>query len=182
MRVTQIILAVGVCAAASAVSAAAKSPALQSPPAGIGGNLAEPFPSVAAQLAKNVAKASFAHKYDTVWGYLHPTYQKAISQSHWRRCQGAHPAAPASVTVTKVAVANAQKLPTNLPLLGHQNIQEIQLQVRFTRRGAGTQYAIEYTFWLKQGRKWTAVWLAEEYQALKTGKCYLNQLGQPGLY
>jgi hypothetical protein len=185
MRSLKILLVA--CLAAAGVTAAAlgarttNSAGPQTTPQGIGGYLAVPYPKEAAQLAKNVAKASFARKYKDVWTYLHPTLQKAVSQTHWQRCQGSHPAAPPSVKVQRVAVASAQKLPTKLPLLGKQSIQEIQLQVQFTRPGQGTQYAIEYTFWLQQGKTWHAVWLTDEFSALKAGKCYISPQG-PGLY
>jgi hypothetical protein len=138
------------------------------------------WPSVAAQLAKNIATASFAHKYDRVWGYLHPTYRQAVSQSHWRRCQGSHPAAPRNVAITKVAVASATELPVDLSLLGRRNVQEIEVLVRYkTPAVAGSQLAILYTFWLKQGTRWTAVWLSDEYEAYKAGTCYLTPQGPP---
>jgi hypothetical protein len=173
------LVASGVAAAAlSASSAAAKS----RPPAanGIEPIRSAAWPSVAAQLAKNIATASFAHEYDRVWGYLHPTYRQAVSQSHWHRCQGSHPAAPRNVTVTKVSVAQATELPVDLSLLGRRNVQEIELLVRYnTPTVAGTQLAILYTFWLKQGRTWRAVWLSDEYEAYKAGKCYLTPQGSP---
>ena len=170
------LVASAVSAAALSGSAAAKSPR----PFGV-----EPFgsaewPSVAAQLAKNIATASFAHKYDQVWGYLHPTYRQAVSQSHWNRCQGSHPAVPRNVVVTKVSVANATELAVNLSLLGRRNVQEIQLVVRFkTPAAAGPQLALLYTFWLKEGTTWRAVWLSDEYQAYKAGTCYLTPQGPP---
>ena len=89
------------------------------------------WPAVAAQLAKNIAKDSFAHDYPRVWGYLHPTYQKAVSQSHWQACQKSHPAAPRNIKITRVAVAQANELPVDLSLLGHQNVQEIQVYVQY---------------------------------------------------
>ncbi|MBV8079959.1 MAG: hypothetical protein JO186_06225 [Actinobacteria bacterium] len=164
------------CLAASAFGGGAPTPTTRP----IGGYLANPWPVQAAANAKAVAKASFARNYSTVWSYLHPTYQKAVSQSHWQNCQGAHPAAPKSVTITKVSIADATKLPTKLPLLGTQNIQEIQIQVQFKNPAAqGTQYAVEYTFWLKQGNKWQAVWLPDEFTAYKTGHCYITPQGPP---
>ena len=112
----------------------------------------------------------------------HPTYKKAITQSHWQNCQGAHPAAPRSVTIRKISIANSTAVPVSLPLLGHKTVREVQLQVQFTTPAAsGTQYALEYTFLLEQSGKWLAVWPAEEYSAYKAGKCYLTPQG-PGLY
>jgi hypothetical protein len=179
LRGLKTFVVLGIAAVVLTAPAAAKGPGAQTTPQGIGGYLAQPLPTVAAQLAKNVAKASFAHKYNAVWSYLHPSYQKAISQSHWQNCQGSHPAAPPSVKVTRVAVATFNKLPTSLPLLGKQSVEEIQLQIQFQRPGQSTQYALAYTFWLKQGKKWEAVWLPEEYQAYKSGKCYVTPQGPP---
>jgi hypothetical protein len=42
------------------------------------------WPAVAAQLAKNIARDSFAHDFPRVWKYLHPAYQHAVSQSRWQ--------------------------------------------------------------------------------------------------
>ena len=138
------------------------------------------WPSVAAQLAKNIAKASFAHQYDQVWGYLHPSYQHAVSHSQWNRCQGSHPTAPRSVTIKKVSVANATELPVDLSLIGRRNVQEIELDVQFTTPGIrGLQLASLYTFWLKQANTWRAVWLTDEYRAYKAGRCYLTPQGPP---
>ncbi len=68
----------------------------------------------------------------------------------------------------------------NLSLIGRRNVQEIELQVRFTTPAfAGQQLALLYTFWLKEGTTWRAVWLSDEYQAYKAGKCYLTPQGPP---
>ena len=138
------------------------------------------WPSVAAQLAKNIARASFAHQYGRVWGYLHPTYRQAVSQSRWAVCQGSHPAAPRTVAIRKVSVANATELPVDLSLLGRQNVQEIELVIQYTTPSlAGPQLAELNTFWLKQGNTWRAVWLSDEYRAYKAGQCYLTPAGPP---
>jgi len=138
------------------------------------------WPGVAAQLAKNIARASFAHQYDRVWGYLHPTYRQAVSQSHWHRCQGSHPAAARNVAITNVSVAKATELPVDLSLLGRRNVQQIELLIRFkTPVAAAPQLAVVDTFWLKQGSTWRAVWLSDEYEAYKAGKCYLTPQGAP---
>jgi hypothetical protein len=138
------------------------------------------WPTVAAQLAKNIARASFAQDYGRVWQYLHPTYQKAVSRSHWHKCLRSHPAAPRNVTITNVSVAQATEVPVRLSLLGRQSIQEIELLVRFkTPTSASPQLAVLYTFWLKQGKAWTAVWLSDEYNAYKSGTCYLTPQGPP---
>ena len=169
------------CLAASLVAAA--SAAAKTRPQT--GNGIEPvgspaWPAVAAQLAKNIAKDSFAHDYARVWNYLHPSYQKAVSQAHWQVCQKHHPAAPRNITITRVAVAQANELPVDLSLLGHQKVQEIQVYVQYkTPALTGSQVAVLYTFWLKQDGKWQAVWLSDEYQAYKSGSCYLTPQGPP---
>jgi hypothetical protein len=168
---------------ASAVSAAVLSASAGTntrPPFGVEPLGSAEWPSVAAQLAKNIAKDSFAHNYAKVWGYLHPTYQHAISQSSWNKCQRSHPSVPSNDVITKVSVANATELAVNLSLLGRRNLQEIQLVVRFnTPAAAGPQLALLYTFWLKEGTTWRAVWLSDEYQAYKAGTCYLTPQGPP---
>jgi len=79
-----------------------------------------------------------------------------------------------------VAVASATELPVRLSLLGRRNVQEIQLSVQYkTPAAVGPQVAILYTFWLKQGRTWTAVWTSDEYNVYKAGKCYLTTYGPP---
>jgi hypothetical protein len=177
------LLVLGVLASAASASVlSGPAGAKVRPPTGNGAEsvASAAWPAVAAQLAKNIATASFAHDYERVWGYLHPTYRQAVSQSHWRRCQGAHPAVPRSVTITRVSVASATELPVQLSLLGRRNVQEIQLLVHFTRPGVATpQLAVLYTFWLKQGRTWTAVWLSDEYGAYKAGRCYVTPQGPP---
>jgi len=180
MRPAKPLLVCAIAASAAVIGPGAG--AKTRPTAGTG---AEPmhtavWPAVAAQLAKNIARDSFAHDYSSVWRYLHPTYRSAVSQSRWQRCQQSHPAAPRSVTVTKVSVASATELPVRLSLLGKQNVQEIQVLVRFKTSAASTeQAAILYTFWLKNGKRWTAVWLGDEYAAYKSGKCYLTPQGPP---
>ena len=68
----------------------------------------------------------------------------------------------------------------SLSLLGRQKVQEIQLYVQYTTPGlAGPQAAVLYTFWLKQGKTWSAVWLSDEYAAYKAGRCYLTPQGSP---
>jgi hypothetical protein len=183
VRRMKALLVLGLVASAVSVAALCGSAGAKSRPPAANG--IEPigsaeWPSVAAQLAKNIAAASFAHEYDRVWGYLHPTYRQAVSQSHWHRCQGSHPAAPRTVTITKVSVAQATELPVNLSLLGRRNVQEIEVLVRYkTSAVAESQLAILYTFWLKQGKTWRAVWLSDEYEAYKAGKCYLTPQGPP---
>ena len=179
----RLLLVLGLVAfAVSAAALSGSAGANSRPPAanGIEPIHSAAWPGVAAQLAKNIATASFAHEYDRVWAYLHPTYRQAVSQSHWHRCQGSHPAASRNVTITKVSVAQATELPVHLSLLGRRNVQQIEVLVRYkTPALAGPQLAILYTFWLKQGKAWRAVWLSDEYEAYKAGKCYLTPQGPP---
>jgi hypothetical protein len=166
----------------SAATLAGSGQAKTRPPTGNGieavGSSA--WPAVAAQLAENIARDSFAHDYARVWGYLHPAYRSAVSQSRWQACQRSHPAAPPNIKITRVAVAQASQLPIDLSLLGRQNVQEIQLYVQYRNPNlAGPQVAVLYTFWLKRGKTWEAVWLSDEFDALKAGKCYLPPNGSP---
>jgi len=171
--------------AASAVVCAGSAHAKDRPQTGNGieGPGTASWPTVAAQLAKNIARDSFAHDYARVWKYLHPAYQEAISQSHWLGCQRTHPTVPRGITITRVAVAQASQVPVELSILGRQNIQEIQLYVQYrTAALSGPQVAILYTFWLKHGSRWNAVWLGDEYAAYKNGKCYVTAQGQAPVY
>lgn len=168
------LVVAGVSTAMMSGSASAKS----RPPVGLEPVGSVEWPKVAAQLAKNIAGASFAHDYDRVWGYLHPTYRQAVSKSRWSRCQGLHPVAPPSIRITKISVASATELPIALSLLGRRNVQEIELVVQYkTPAAPGPQLAILSTFWLKQDRTWRAVWLSDEYQAYNAGKCYIAPQG-----
>jgi len=180
MRRTNTLLALGLGVLALAAGTAGSADATLPPPKGsepIGSAL---WPKVAAQLAKNIARASFAHEYERVWGYLHPTYREAVSQSHWHSCQKSHPAAPPNITITKVAVASATEVAVSLSRLGRRNVQDIKLLVQFkTPAAASIQLALLDTFWLKQGKTWTAVWLADEFKSYTAGKCYLTPQGPP---
>ena len=69
------------------------------------------WPAVAAQLAKNIARDSFAHDYTRVWAYLHPAYRQAVSQSRWQACQRIASGRSAQRHDHEVAVAQATELP-----------------------------------------------------------------------
>jgi len=174
-----------VCVAAAVVSGAALAGSAGAKPRPQTGNGIEPvgsagWPAVAAQLAENIARDSFAHNYARVWKYLHPAYQKSISQSRWQACQRSHPAAPGSIEITRVAVAQANELPVDLSILGRRDVQEIQLYVQYKSKSvAGPQAAVLSTFWLKQGKTWAAVWLSDEYAAYKAGRCFVTQGSSP---
>jgi hypothetical protein len=176
MRCARAVVAFGLTGAALsvAVPAMAKSPQ----PVGIEPVGSTEWPAVAAQLAKNIAHDAFAHDYARVWKYLLPAYQKAVSQSRWSSCQHAHPIAPASVKIAKVLVGSATDLPIDLSLVGHQSVQEIELIVGYTSPPeSALRYAVVYTYWLRQGAIWRAVWPSDEYRAYKTGTCYVALQG-----
>jgi hypothetical protein len=179
MRALLVVGAVAL--VASAATAGAANPKTR-PQAGNGieGVGTAAWPAVAAQLAKNIARDSFAHDYPRVWAYLHPAYRQAVPQARWQACQRSHPAAPRDITITRVAVAQASEVPVSLSLLGRHKVQEIQLYVQYSTPAlAGPQAAVLYTFWLKQGKTWSAVWLSDEYAAYKAGRCYLTPQGSP---
>jgi hypothetical protein len=172
-------LVLGLALAAALLASSAGSAKLP-PPKGVEPIGTSAWPAVAARLAKNIAKASFAHDYGRVWAYLHPAYRQAVPESRWHRCQAAHPAAPRSVTVSKVSVVSATELAVDLSLFGRQNVQDIELLVLFkSSAAAAVERAILYTFWLKQGKTWRAVWPSDEYAAYKAGKCYVTPQGPP---
>ena len=123
----------------------------------------------------------FAHGYGTVWSYLHPVYQKAVSEARWRACQRTNPVAAPGVKINKVNVADSRLVPVVLPLLGHKNIREVTLQVLFTSSASnGLQVALEYAYWVKEKGKWVAVWLAPTYSLYKSGQC--DPAATRGLY
>jgi hypothetical protein len=179
MRRTKAFLLLGMAAAGFSVAMAAGAGAAGNPPPrGIEPVGSSEWPAVAAQLAKNIARDSFTHDFGGVWEYLLPAYQSAVSQSHWNRCQRSHPAVPASVRITKVEVGSAQELAVDLSLVGRRNVQEIELIVQYEASGSKqAQYAVLYTFWLEQGKIWRAVWLSDEYEAYKSGRCYVSPQG-----
>jgi hypothetical protein len=171
----RVVACLAACAALAAVAVVAGQ-AKTRPQTGNGieGPGTAGWPAVAAQLAKNIARDSFAHDYDRVWTYLHPTYRRVVSQERWQTCQRAHPVVPRGIKITRVAVAQANELPVELSLLGRQEVQQIQLYVQYTTPGVrDPQAAVLSTFWLKQGKTWTAVWLSDEYRAYKAGRCYV---------
>ncbi len=178
MRRTRALFLLGLSAAGLWVAVASSEAAKRPQAVGIEPVGSTEWPAVPAQLAKNIARDSFAHDYKGVWKYLLPAYQSAVSQSQWEGCQRSHPAAPPSVRITKVAVGSAQEIPIDLSLVGRRNVQEIELLVQYKSSGAAqAQYAVVYTFWLQQGKIWQAVWPGEEYQAYKAGSCYVAPQG-----
>jgi hypothetical protein len=138
-------------------------------------------PTLPSTYSKALAKASFTHDYDTVWGYLHPTLQKAIDEGRWKACQRKYPVAGRSLTINKINVADSKNVPVVIPLLGNVNVRVVSLQVLYTTPGAGMQAALTYAYWRKVGKKWYAVWLPETYALYKGGKCDTS-IGTRGLY
>ncbi len=178
MRRTRALFFLGLSAAGLWVGVASAGAAKRPQPVGIEPIGSTEWPAVPAQLAKNIARDSFAHNYKGVWKYLLPAYQGAVSQSRWDSCQRSHPAAPPSVRITRVAVGSAQEIPIDLSLVGRKNVQEIELLVQYKGSGAAqAQYAVVYTFWLKQGNIWRAVWTSDEYESYKGGSCYVAPQG-----
>src|ERR1051325_8272900 len=170
MQPLKALLVVSSCAAVLAASAAADNP----PPYGAGEE-AKPGlgpPKIPSDYSRAVAKAMFAHGYDTAWSYLHPLFQKAVSEARWRTCQRTSPVAPPGVKISKVNVADSRVVPIRLPLLGLKSTQQVTLQVLFTSSaGNGLQVALEYAYWVKEKGKWFAVWLAPTYELYKAGEC-----------
>ncbi len=165
--------------AAVALAAAASATAAKHPqPVGIEPVGSTEWPTVAAQLAKNIAGDAFSHDYARVWKYLLPAYQKAVSQSRWTDCQHTHPVVPPSIKIVKVLVASASEIPIGLSLVGRQNVQQIELIVEYrSSPGTSLRYAVVYTYWLRQGKAWSAVWPESEFHAYKTGTCYVAPEG-----
>jgi hypothetical protein len=172
MRALKTLLVVVACAAAVTGAALAKTkpgPALpgQSP-----GYLTDPWPAIPNDYSKAVAKAAFAHNYGAIWAYLAPSYQKAVSESRWQKCQKQNPVAPPGVKIKSVKVANSQPVPIALPLLGHASVRTVTLQILFTRAGSGDQIALQYAYWIKNSKgQWVAVWLPSVYAQYKSGGC-----------
>src|SRR5207244_451462 len=145
-----------------------------------GGCLVDPWPSGPSKFSQAVAKAAFTHNYASVWGYLHPKLQKAVSESAWQSCQKHNPIASPGVKIGSVRVADSKPVPIALPLLGKQKIRAVTLQVLVTVGGGGQQVAIEYAYWVQDKGNWKAVWLPDVYSLYKSGKC--DSGTQRGLY
>ena len=65
-----------------------------------------------------VAKAAFTHDYDTVWTYLNPSLQTAVSQKKWQACQKRYPLSSPGVKIKSVKVADSRPVPISLSLFG----------------------------------------------------------------
>ena len=174
-------LIVAVAAAGSAASGLAAHTRLTAAPASCpnvaeaaaqGGCLLDPWPGVPSAYSTAVAKAAFAREYGTIWGYVAPIYQKAVSESRWQACQKQNPVAPPGVKIKSVKVADSKSVPVVLPLLGQVTVRTVTVQIVFTRVGSGEQIALQYAYWIKNPQgKWFAVWLPAVYTKYKNGNC-----------
>jgi hypothetical protein len=128
-------------------------------------------PAIPTKNSKLLAKAAFTRDYNTVWKYISPVYQGAVSRSKWLSCQKNNPVAPPGVKVNSVAVAQSGNIPMKLTKYGTQEVFQVQLQVIFTRAGSKSADVV-FTYWLhdKNG-KWVAVWLPDVYSKYKSGGC-----------
>src|SRR5262245_41104378 len=63
------------------------------------------MPEFPTKNSKTLAKAAFTQDYNTVWNYISPQLQSAVSHSKWLSCQKKNPVAPPGVTINKIAVA-----------------------------------------------------------------------------
>ncbi len=164
MSLLRTLLCAVVGAGALAGSAVADMPA--------GGTPADPWPTLPSKYSAILAKAAFTHDYNTVWSYLSPAYQSAVSQSRWLACQKQNPVAPPGVNIKSVKVADSTKVPVNLPILGRQDVRTVALQVLFSRGGGSQQIALAYAYWFKnKDGKWVAVWMPPVYSKYKSGGC-----------
>jgi hypothetical protein len=129
------------------------------------------MPAVPTRNSKALAKAAFTGDYSTVWNFLSPQYQDAVSHSKWLSCQKHNPAAPPGVTINKISVAQSGNLPVKLAKFGNQKVFEVQLQVLFSR-GGGQSVDLVFAYWFHTSSdKWVAVWLPNVYSKYKSGAC-----------
>jgi hypothetical protein len=125
-----------------------------------------------------LTRAVFAHEYDTVWSYLHPTYQKVVSRTRWQRCERQRVAHASGIVVESVKLAQVRRVPSRLPLLGPVTIEAVNVQVLYRVRGQRTlSVAVENAYWVKYGGRWRTVWPLPVYNAYRAGGCF-----EPALY
>jgi len=181
-------LAVALTAAVVAASATASGSGSASPPickkgvvSQLGGCLVDAWPTDPSKYSSIVAKAAFSHDYNTVWKYLNPALQSAVSQKHWTACQKHNPLSSSGVKIKSVRVADSRPLPATVPPFGPVKLRMVTVQVLFTSPASGSeQAAVEYAYWLNSKGKWTAVWLPSTFDLYKSGKCDTGELR--GLY
>lgn len=132
--------------------------------------------------AAAMANAVAAHQYDTVWSYVYAPYQKVISKAHWETCQKQNPVIPPGVKITRIGVAQTNRIPSVVPQIGLTHIQDVQLQIVYTRPPDTTLQAVVVNgYFVKYKGKWAAVWLQDVYNTLASGKCNTSTTTR-GLY
>jgi hypothetical protein len=162
------LLPLAVVAMALAVPAAQARPAAES--AAVNGT--------AAAMANAVA----AHQYDAVWNYVYAPYQKTISKAHWEACQKQNPVIPPGVKISRIGVAQTNRIPSVVPQIGLTHIQDVQMQIVFSRPPDTTLQAVALNaYFVKYKGKWAAIWLQDVYNTLVSGKCNTSTTTR-GLY
>jgi hypothetical protein len=132
--------------------------------------------------ATAMAKAVVAHQYDAVWNYIYAPYAKVISKSRWVACQKQDPIIPAGIKITRIGVAQTNRIPSVVPQLGLTHIQDVQVQIVYTRPPDTTlQAVVANAYFVKVKGKWSAVWLQDNYNSLVSGKCNTSTTAR-GLY
>jgi hypothetical protein len=170
-----------VAVSASAAGSAARLNCQKGTVSTLGGCLVDAWPTDPSNYSAIVAKAAFTHDYNTIWKYLNPTLQGAVSQKHWTACQKHNPLSSPNVKIKSIRVADSRPLPATVPPFGPVRLRMVTLQVLFTSPSAGgEQAAEEYAYWLNSKGKWTAVWLPATFDLYKSGKCDTGELR--GLY
>ena len=143
---------------------------------------ARPDVGVVNPTAAAMANAVAAHQYDAVWNFVYAPYQKVISKARWEACQKQNPVIPPGVKITRIGVAQTNRIPSVVPLLGLTHIQDVQMQIVFTRPPDTTlQVAVANAYFVKYQGKWAAVWLQDTYNSLVSGKCNTSTTTR-GLY
>jgi hypothetical protein len=132
--------------------------------------------------AAAMANAVAAHQYDAVWSYVYPPYAKVISKARWESCQKQNPVIPPGVKITRIGIAQTNRIPSVVPQLGLTHLQDVQVQIVFTRPPDTTlQVAVANAYFVKYKGKWAAVWLQDTYNQLVSGKCNTSTTTR-GLY
>ncbi len=132
--------------------------------------------------AAAMANAVAAHQYDAVWSYVYAPYQKVISKARWEACQEQNPVIPPGVKITRIGIAQTNRIPSVVPQIGLTHLQDVQVQIVFTRPPDTTlQVAVANAYFVKYKGKWAAVWLQDVYNSLVSGKCNTSTTTR-GLY
>jgi hypothetical protein len=132
--------------------------------------------------AQAMANAVAAHNYDAVWNYIYAPYAKVISKARWETCQRQNPVIPPGVKISRIGVAATNRIPSVVPQLGLTHIQDVQMQIIFTRPPDTTLDAVAVNaYFVKIKGKWSAVWLQDNYNSLVAGKCNTSTTAR-GLY